>query len=60
MVLPLQFVDTNGEKLLETFPVRSRRLRPKPPAAAQLEKLSDYEVCGAVLSCAAVKMDLSN
>eukprot|EP00208_Stichococcus_sp_RCC1054_P002945 CAMPEP_0206143162 /NCGR_PEP_ID=MMETSP1473-20131121/19538_1 /ASSEMBLY_ACC=CAM_ASM_001109 /TAXON_ID=1461547 /ORGANISM="Stichococcus sp, Strain RCC1054" /LENGTH=75 /DNA_ID=CAMNT_0053538449 /DNA_START=8 /DNA_END=232 /DNA_ORIENTATION=+ len=24
------FVDTNGEKLLETFPVRSRRLRPKP------------------------------
>lgn len=37
-------MDPEGAKLLETFPVRSRRLRPRPPAAAQLATLSDYEV----------------
>ena len=43
-----QFVDTNGQKLTETFPVRSRRLRPAPPSAVQLPSVDDYEVGQAV------------
>lgn len=43
-----QFVDTNGQQLRETFPVRSRRLRPAPPAGMQLVRLEDYEIGQAV------------
>ncbi len=38
------FVDVNGERLSEAFPVRSRRLRPAPPQSVRLPELADYEV----------------
>ncbi len=40
----LQFIDSDGGPLNESFGVRSRRLRPAAPDSSYLASLDDYEV----------------
>lgn len=56
MPCPTQFVDIDGKQLQETFPVRSRRLRPAPPLGVQLVALDDYEI-GQAVSCSDSRLD---
>jgi hypothetical protein len=46
----LQFVESEGVPLKETFPIRSKRLRPAPFPQAYLPKLHSYEVCAPLAS----------
>ena len=40
----MQFIDSDGGPLNESFGVRSRRLRPAAPDQSYLASLDDYEV----------------
>ena len=51
-VLPVQFIDSDGSPLNESFGVRSRRLRPAAPENSYLASLDDYEVNFCGITCA--------